>query len=261
VSHQVFSTVLGTQLAQPRPLQVLCYDIGCFGLLIVRFPGAFDVSGKNTPLSASEIRFQGQLKIMDCLLSFGGPGGLQLLPGSDIQQTSLATLTSFSTQANVILLDVSRIQPTVLRVMTIGSSGSTFPAKGVRASAPYSVQALAMTGPRAGAAFEDDPYGVHSWSDGVIYGGGATPGCLGLAECETTSDARLGNASFAFRVRRAHPNTGAIYLLGIGSTTTAESLSRLQLWFDPSLPISAVLGSRRLAAVITAVRNRGLAIC
>ena len=191
-------------------------------------------------LIASEVRVQGQLYAADCLMALSGPGGLQLLPGSDIQQTFLATLTSTSTNLNAVLLDVSRTQPTVLREMIFGSSTGSNPAKGVRASSPYPVQVLSSIGPRAGAAFEDDPYGVISWSNGVTYGGAATPGCLGLAECETTSDARMGNAAFAFRVRRAHPNMGAIFLLGLGSTTVPAPFAGLQLWFDPALPLSSV---------------------
>jgi len=216
------------------------------GPLDVRATGRMRMAGTSTlpaRLTTNTLRVAGTLEASNYRMDFGAPTGLQLLAGSSLGAAPFdlrnGVLSSTSTDPAGLLLDIGRTAPTTLDAIQFGNTTGTNPVYGVRATTAHAVQITNATGPRAGAAFEVDPLRVVSWQRGVTYAGPASPGCLGLTECATNSEPRLGNASFAFTCGNAHPNRGAIFALGLGTATTPTVIGNLQVWVDTSLPLTS----------------------
>ena len=133
------------------------------------------------------------------------------------------------------LLTVARTAPTrLLQPWFLATNSAATHA--IKAVTPFAMDVRGAFGALGSEAFEEDPFAVISWTDGVSFRGIGTPGCLGLAETRTNSAPHLGNAAFAIRCRNALPGSVAIQIVGTAGLPTPVSLLAVDLWIDPIAP-------------------------
>jgi len=161
-----------------------------------------------------------------------GPDGLRLADTASIAPPPLdlsnCSLSSSQATPGAALLTVERLAPTAIRDLELNGPTSF----GVRATAPHAVALVDATGNRSGEAWEDDPLGVITWSEGVGYAGGGTTYCSPLAICSANGEPSLGNSTFALGCSPVPSSGLCLFALGSPSSTGFAVLG-VHVWLDP----------------------------